>query len=122
MFSRQTWIFQKRNIDCTLSFLSGSAYPHDDRLIQSVISRFVSLSKCSAQGQVLHCKRRNQGCNSAEDGFSTANSGTKVAVTPKGRSSTANSGTKVAVLSKGGLPLKTQEPMLQFCPSAGLPL
>ena len=37
-------------------------------------------SECSAQGQVLHCKRRNQGCSSAEGRSSTANSGTKVAV------------------------------------------
>ena len=37
-------------------------------------------SECSAQGQVLHCKCRNLGCSSAEDRSSTANSGTKAAV------------------------------------------
>ena len=31
------------------------------------ISSPSSLSECSAQGQVLHCKRRNLGCSSAED-------------------------------------------------------
>ena len=35
---------------------------------------------CSAQKQVLHCKRRNLGCRSAEYRSSTANSGTKAAV------------------------------------------
>ena len=44
----------------------------------------------------LHCKLRNQDCSSA-----------------KGRFSTANSGTKIAVLPKAGLPLQTQEPRLQ---------
>ena len=34
----------------------------------------------SAQRQVLHCKRRNLGCSSAEGRSSTANSGTKAAV------------------------------------------
>ena len=48
-------------------------------------SHFDSLHKlssleCSAQGQVLHCKRRNQGCSSAEGRSYTANSATKVAV------------------------------------------
>ena len=37
--------------------------------------------QCSAQEQVLHCKRRNKGCSSAE-GSSTANSGTRAAVLP----------------------------------------
>ena len=36
----------------------------------------------SAQRQVLHCKRRNLGCSSAECRPSTTNSGTKVAVLP----------------------------------------
>ena len=36
--------------------------------------------KCSAQGQVLHCKRRNLGCCYAEGRSSTANSGTKAVV------------------------------------------
>ena len=38
-------------------------------------------SECSAKGQAFHhCKRRNQGCSSAQDRWSTANSGTKVPV------------------------------------------
>ena len=37
-------------------------------------------SECSAQGHILHCKRRNQGCSSAEGRSSTANSGSKAAV------------------------------------------
>ena len=41
-----------------------------------------SSSECSAQGQVLHCKRRNLGCSSAERRYFTGNSGTKVAVFP----------------------------------------
>ena len=36
--------------------------------------------ECSAQGQVLHCKRRNLVCSSAEGRSSTTNSGTKAAV------------------------------------------
>ena len=40
----------------------------------------LSSSECSAQGQVLHCMCRNQGCSSAEGRSSTANSGTKAAV------------------------------------------
>ena len=56
-----------------------------------------SSSEYSTQG-LLHCKRRNQGCSSAE-----------------GRPSTSNSGTKAAVLPKAGLPHQTQEPRLQFC-------
>ena len=39
-----------------------------------------SSSECSAQGQVLYCRRRILGCSSAEGRFSTANSGTKAAV------------------------------------------
>ena len=35
---------------------------------------------CSAQGQVFHFKRRNQGSSSAQSRSSTTNSGTKVAV------------------------------------------
>ena len=38
--------------------------------------------QCSAQGQVLHCKRRNPDCSSAEGRSPTANSLTKVAVLP----------------------------------------
>ena len=38
--------------------------------------------KCSAQGQVLHCKFKNVGCSSAERRSSTANSGNKAAVLP----------------------------------------
>ena len=34
----------------------------------------------SAQGQVLHCKLRNQGCSSAQRQISTTNLGTQVAV------------------------------------------
>ena len=41
---------------------------------------FTSSSECSAQRQVLHCKRRNLGCSSAEGRSSTANSGTKATV------------------------------------------
>ena len=41
-----------------------------------------SSSECSAQGQVLHCKRRNQGRSSVEDRSSSANSGIKAAVLP----------------------------------------
>ena len=37
-------------------------------------------SECSAQGQILHCKRRNLGCSSAEGRSSTGNSGTKTAM------------------------------------------
>ena len=37
---------------------------------------------CSAEGQVFHCKRRDEGCSSAKGRFSTANSGTKIAVLP----------------------------------------
>ena len=39
-----------------------------------------SSSECSAQGQVLHCKRKNLGCSSAEGRSFTANSGIKAAV------------------------------------------
>ena len=42
----------------------------------------ISSSECSAQGQVLHCKRRNLGCSSAGGRSSTANSGPKAAVLP----------------------------------------
>ena len=42
-----------------------------------------SSSECSAQGQVFHCKCRNQGCSSAEGRSSTTNSGTKIAVLPE---------------------------------------
>ena len=42
-----------------------------------------SSSVCSAQGYVLHCKRRNQNCSSVEGRFSTAISGTKAAVLPR---------------------------------------
>ena len=38
--------------------------------------------QCSAQGHVLHCKRRNLRCSSAEGRCSTKNSGTKIAVLP----------------------------------------
>ena len=41
---------------------------------------FMWSSECSAQGQDLHCKWRNLGCNSAKGRSSTANSGTKAAV------------------------------------------
>ena len=37
-------------------------------------------SECSTQGQVFHCKWRNQGCSSTQGRSSTADSGTKVAV------------------------------------------
>ena len=43
-----------------------------------VISVISSSSECSAQWQVLHCKRRNLGCSSAKGRSSTANSGTKL--------------------------------------------
>ena len=43
---------------------------------------YIYISECSAQGQVLHYKRRNIGCSSAEGRSSTANSGTKAAVLP----------------------------------------
>ena len=42
----------------------------------------VYISECSAQGQILHCKRRNLGCSSDEGRSSTANSRTKAAVLP----------------------------------------
>ena len=48
--------------------------------ITYLINERSSSSECSAQEQVLHCKRRNQGCSSAEGGSSTANSGTQAAV------------------------------------------
>ena len=38
--------------------------------------------QCSAQWQALHCKRRNQGCSSAEGRSFTVNSGTNVAILP----------------------------------------
>ena len=49
-----------------------------------VIFRMSSRSSLefSAQGQVLHCKRRNLGWSSAEHSSSTANSETKSAVLP----------------------------------------
>ena len=40
------------------------------------------VEECSAQGQVLHCKRRKLGCSSAKGNTSTENSGTKAAVLP----------------------------------------
>ena len=43
---------------------------------------FLSSPDCSAQGQVLHYKRRNQGCSSTEGKSSTENSGTQAAVLP----------------------------------------
>ena len=39
-------------------------------------------SECSAQRQILHCKRRNHDCSSAKGRSSTANSGTQAAVLP----------------------------------------
>ena len=42
----------------------------------------MSSLESSAQGQVLHCKRRNLGCSSAEGSSSTANSETNTAVLP----------------------------------------
>ena len=39
-----------------------------------------SSTESSAQGQVLLCKHRNQGCSSAEGRSSTANSGTKLQI------------------------------------------
>ena len=44
---------------------------------------YSSSSECSAQWQVLHCKRGNLGCSSVEGMSSTANSGTKATVLPK---------------------------------------
>ena len=45
-------------------------------------SNILSSSECSAQGQVLHCKRRSLGCSSAQGRSSNANSGTKPVVLP----------------------------------------
>ena len=42
---------------------------------------YISL-ECSAQEQVLHCKRRKHGCSSVEGRSPTANSGNKAAVLP----------------------------------------
>ena len=42
-------------------------------------------------------------------------------VLPKGRSFAENTGTSIEILSKDRS-LQTQEPALQFCPKAGLPL
>ena len=39
-----------------------------------------SSSECSAQGQVFHCKPRNQGCSSAQGRSYSTSSGTKIAV------------------------------------------
>ena len=44
------------------------------------ISSSSSSHDCPTQGLVIHCKRRNQGCSSAEGRSSTANLGTKAAV------------------------------------------
>ena len=55
----------------TISFIASLYYPSSP-----------SSSECSAQGQVLHCKRRNQGCSSAEGRSSTANLEIKAAVLP----------------------------------------
>ena len=88
--------------DCTFLINASSGYwstiffPLDFSLPSSSSS-----SGCSAQGQVLHCRRKNQGGCSAEGNYSTTNSGTKVADLPKRQVFTANSGTKVAVLPKG---------------------
>ena len=47
------------------------------------LSKYHHHHVCSAEGQVLHCKRRNLGCNSAEGSSSTAKTqGTKAAVSP----------------------------------------
>ena len=43
-----------------------------------VILCVILSSEFSAQGQVLHCKCRNQGCSSAEGRSSTVNSATKL--------------------------------------------
>ena len=43
-------------------------------------------------------------------------------VLPKGRSFTISEGSKAAVLAKADLPPETQEPSLQFCTKAVLPL
>ena len=47
---------------------------------KNFIIHIVDHHQCSAQGQVLHCKRRNLGCSCADGSSSIANSGTKAAV------------------------------------------
>ena len=70
----------------TLSRLISEALRSFFQLLRSFIGRWKDTfliyisSECSAQGQVLHCKRRSLGCSSAEGSSSTANSGTNAAV------------------------------------------
>ena len=50
---------------------------HTRKTLLALWSMSSSSSECSAQRQILHCKRRNIGCSYAEGRSSTANSGTK---------------------------------------------
>ena len=70
-FTYVTWrVAHPRISISTLNFLPQMAF-----IIEALTS-----SECSAQRQVLRCKRRNLGCSSAEGRSCTANSGTMAAV------------------------------------------
>ena len=49
-------------------------------IIDFILHHHHNHHECSAQGQVFHCKCKNQGCSSAQGRSSIANSGTKAAV------------------------------------------
>ena len=77
----------------SLSVLSGFLTRLEIRKLQSpLVPIYVCIyiyiyiihhhSEYFAQGQVLHCKRRNLDCSSAKGRSSTANSGTKATVLP----------------------------------------
>ena len=53
-----------------------------NNILYIIKSSSSSSSECSAQGQVLHCKRRNLDCSSVEGMSSTVNTGTKATVLP----------------------------------------
>ena len=74
----------------------------------------IIIIKCSAQGQVLQCKRRNQVCSSAKAGLPPR--------TQEPRLPLKTQEPRLHFCIKAGLLLQTQEPSLQFCPKAGLPL
>ena len=53
---------------------------HNIESLSCKIHIFVDHHQCSAQGQVIRCKIRHQGCNSAQRLSSIANSGIYVVV------------------------------------------
>ena len=69
-------------MNCVFVHMLCNILPLLEEVNYYISSSSSSSSECCAQGQVLHCKRRNRGCSFAEGRSSTASSGTKAAVLP----------------------------------------